>query len=871
MNVLEEILGWSADRPAWQRDALRRLVQGGELAEADLVELVRLCKTPHGLAEGTTAVPLGKDHLPAIGEHGEAVKLVSIFHDRGVNALAEGQTLRFGPALTVVYGDNGAGKTGYTRILKSACRARGREQILGNVTSGRAPAAPVVTIAYEVGAVQAQHAWGTAAPDERIARVSVFDTQSAGVYLTEKTDVAFRPFGLDIFDRLVRTCKAVRAHIDAEQKALSASVTGPLLTLVPEGTAVHAFLGKLTALTKLDALHALHALHALSRMKPEEEERLVAVEKALTDLAANDPAKLRQQLVNRLGRMKSLVTHIQVTERELAEESVTAVLTARTQGLRKADEARRQREATFVEGLLSGTGTDTWKGMWDSAREFSHSHAYPGRPFPVVDEGASCLLCQQEIGADAAARLLSFQAFATSPVETELQGLRERFARMRRAFNELSVATEAVEATLADLGVDHGAAVADLRLALASNEKRRAAIVRALNDHVDIAADCPDLMVASPVVQTLVEQLETRITALGAKDAGAERKKLTAELAELKARKLLYDNEGQVVAEIERKGKLAAYGQCINDTNFTAVTQKSTAVTKAVVTQQLTKSFSDELDRLGFRHVEVELKDAGGSEGVLYHKLALTRAPNVVLPKVVSEGEQRALSIAAFFAELSTADDPSGIVFDDPVSSLDFRWRDGVARRLVEEAKQRQVIVFTHDVVFLLRLKQFAKESGVEQLDQHVRFQTQGAGVCSEDLPWIAMPVKAKIGHLNKEWQAAEKEERLGNQDRYERDATYLYGILREAWERALEEVLLNGVVERFQVGVQTQSLKAVTDITAEDYAVLEAAMTKCSKWLPGHDKAAADRTPVPGSAELKADIAALESWVNAIRARRRG
>ncbi|MDP3617342.1 MAG: AAA family ATPase, partial [Rhodoferax sp.] len=63
-------------------------------------------------------------------------------------------------------------------------------------------------------------------------------------------------------------------------------------------------------------------------------------------------------------------------------------------------------------------------------------------------------------------------------------------------------------------------------------------------------------------------------------------------------------------------------------------------------------------------------------------------------------GEQRCLSIAAFFAELSTADDPSGIVFDDPVSSLDFQWRGSVAQRLVEESKRRQVIVFTHDVVF---------------------------------------------------------------------------------------------------------------------------------------------------------------------------
>jgi hypothetical protein len=45
--------------------------------------------------------------------------------------------------------------------------------------------------------------------------------------------------------------------------------------------------------------------------------------------------------------------------------------------------------------------------------------------------------------------------------------------------------------------------------------------------------------------------------------------------------------------------------------------------------------------------------------------------------------------------------------------------------------------------------------------------------------------------------------------------------------------------------------------------------MTKCSTWLPGHDKAAAARTPMPGHAELKADIDALEAWVTAIRKRR--
>ena len=321
--------------------------------------------------------------------------------------------------------------------------------------------------------------------------------------------------------------------------------------------------------------------------------------------------------------------------------------------------------------------------------------------------------------------------------------------------------------------------------------------------------------------------------------------------------------------EIERKKKIAAYGLCINDTTTNAITQKSTAVTKTAVSKKLKQRFKDELTDLGFRHVEVELTEAGGAEGVLYHKLILTRAPGVELPKVVSEGEQRCLSIAAFFAELSTADDPSGIVFDDPVSSLDYRWREGVARRLAEEAKTRQVIVFTHDVVFLLLLRQFAEEQGVSQLDQHVHQLSKGAGVCAEELPWVAMPVRKKVGYLRKEWQAADKLSRDGHQASYEKEAKYLYGFLREAWERAVEEVLLCGVIERYRPGVQTQQIGMIADITDGDCRTVDSAMTKCSKWLPGHDKAAAARAPVPEPSELKADIEALESWVDAVRKRR--
>jgi energy-coupling factor transporter ATP-binding protein EcfA2 len=862
MTVLEEILEWSQDRPAWQRDALRRLVLNGELSDDDISALTDICKSAHGLAEQQDSAPLTKEHVPEKTASSAPVSLIAIFHHRGVNALAVDQTLNFAPNLTVVYGDNAAGKTGYIRILKSACRARGQEQILGNVVSGATPLSPVVSIKYKVGPETEPREWAGSGEDEFISRVSVFDSQCAAVYLTEKTDVAFRPFGLDLFDKLVKASRGVRSKLESEQRALASNTLADVQAQVPEGTAVARLLAGISSLTKAESVQTL------ARLSPEEEARLALLEKSLVDLQATDPEKLIRELTLRAGRVQALARHLKEVEAVLSAKAVAAVLDARTEVRRKSEEARRLRQATFPAGMLAGTGSESWTALWEAARQFSQEQAYPGQQFPVVENGAHCVLCQRDLDHAAGHRLRQFEAFVASTTERELRQVRENFTRLRKAFTDLKTTTEAIDETLKDIRIEHEAVADAITAALATNESRRTGVVLALTEDNDLAADRPAIASVARKADALAEQIEARVKTLHTSATDETYRHAAAEAQELRARKLLAKHEPLVLSEIERKKKIAAYGLCMNDTTTNAITQKSTAVTKTAVSQRLKRRFSDELANLAFRHVEVELREAGGAEGVLYHKLILTRAPGVELPRVVSEGEQRCLSIAAFFAELSTADDPSGIVFDDPVSSLDYRWREGVARRLVQEAKTRQVIVFTHDVVFLLLLKQFAEEQGVTQLDQHVRQLSSGAGVCAEELPWVAMPVKKKIGYLKNEWQAADRLFRDGHQPAYEKEAKYLYGLLREAWERALEEVLLEGIVERFRPSVQTQHIGTIADITAEDCQMVDVAMTKCSRWL--HDQAAAARAPVPDPAELKADIEALENWVAAIRSRRR-
>jgi energy-coupling factor transporter ATP-binding protein EcfA2 len=863
INVLQEILTWSKDRPNWQRDGLRRLVLNGELTEQDVRDLADICKGDYGLTKKKTVSALAEEHVPAAASKAPAISLESIFHSKGVNALAENQSLKFGPGLTIVYGDNGAGKTGYTRILKRACQARGREEILGNVISGTAPPKLDVAVKYRVSGDPTVREWTGGNPDEFVSRVSVFDTHCATVYLNDKTNVAFLPFGLDLFDKLVKGCKAVRTLLEADQRALSSSALTAIIPIFPEGTAAAKLASGITALTKAEAVLAV------TRLSADEEKKRVLLEQSLKDLQANDPEKLLKQLMLRGSRVRTLTDHIRGLETALADTAVQGVFTVRAGGRQKSEEAKKLREATFPEGLLPGTGGDQWKGLWDSARQFSEQQAYPGKPFPVVGEGAKCPLCQQNLEHAAAHRLKQFQDFVTSKAEGELRQLREDFAKKRNAFATLATRTDAVAETVAEIRLEHEVLADRISAAIAQNEKRRAAVVAALGNNTDLAPECPALAVAAKDAEDIAQDIDARLKSLRDPAAEAKRKGMESEVRELNARVLLGKHEQTLLDEIDRKSKFGAYGQCLDETKPTAITQKGSAVTKAVVSERLKTRFREELAGLGFTHVEVELKEAGGTEGVFYHKLVLTRAPGVVLPKVVSEGEQRCLSIAAFFAELSTADDPSGIVFDDPVSSLDVIWRRAVAARLVQESKVRQVIVFTHDVVFLLALHQAAKDMGVEHHDQHVRHTAMGAGVCMEELPWLAMAVKKRIGYVRNEWQGADKLFRDGKQEQYEKEAKNLYGLLREAWERGLEEVLLGGVVERFRPSVQTQQIAAISDITPEDCKAVEKGMSKCSAWLRGHDQPAAAPAPVPKPTELKADIDELDNWVKTINKRR--
>ena len=193
-GALQNIVAWSADRPMWQRDALRRLCNKESLNEDDYEALLVIAKGDEAAAQ-----PLESEHVPSPDAAYKTVNLKSIRDTNHVNALKPGECLSIekGNGITVIYGDNGSGKSGYARILKSACRARmkDRQVIRPNIYDTN-PGTPQANIQFSVEDQNYTAAWMQGSEtDLQLSAISVFDSNTANVHVDEKNEVAYMRLG----------------------------------------------------------------------------------------------------------------------------------------------------------------------------------------------------------------------------------------------------------------------------------------------------------------------------------------------------------------------------------------------------------------------------------------------------------------------------------------------------------------------------------------------------------------------------------------------------------------------------------------------------------------------------------------------------
>lgn len=850
MTIESDIITWGLQRPGWQQDILVGLANGEPYGPEQVAAIVSEI-----LAGTNTAPSQEAKSIRVKSAMVEQVDLVAVTDLLGVNALVDEQRLRFATTgMTVIYGDNGSGKSGYARLIKSMVNARHRSDILPNVFSD-SPKVPSGLLCYRIGGAEHSLAFPPASSPPELMKMSFYDEHCGDEYLTKESTISYRPSALTLLDGLIRVCDDVRNEVSARIRANEAKA---FVLDVPSTTSAATFLASLSAATGQTEIEAATEL-------PEgTNERLAEVLQEEARLAATDPQKEKIRLANLAIQVETLGDDLARLLDALGPERTTTRAELRSVATAARAAAAVAAASSFDDEPLTGVGSETWRRLWNAARTYSITEAYGDMHFPVTDEGAICVLCQQHLDDDAKARLHRFDQYMADTTERDANTAEQSFEATLAELRELEFATPARATALAALKA-HDPQLSTSSTSLVTRlQSQRDAIVQHLTSEnpTPVAALVSDLPAK---LKALAAELQKRSAATDVTQFRSVVAGLKGVHAELQARVRLSESADRITAEVQRLRQLRTLKAARTTTDTNGITQKTSALTREYATDRILDQFTRETERL--RLQKVTLQDLGGRKGQLNQKPGLLGASKGVAARsVLSEGEQTALGLAGFFTEAVFDQSKSAVIFDDPVTSLDHVRRDKVAERLAQFAQDRQVVVFTHDVAFTGDLAAAAEREGVALTERAIERRGFEPGICIESFPWKAKDFGSRVDHLTTELSKLTKERAGLVQDEWEERVATWAGYLSETWERSVTTEVMNQVFDRGSSQVRMMKFRLLAEITEADNQDVQDGYGATSRWGRRHDKAVETNYVAPEPTDLERELKRLTEWQKRVK-----
>ena len=862
MPLEERIVAWSKSRPAWQRIVLREVAVGSPMSPEALRQLVDAMVADESI--GDADLELGQ--LTTSTAQAPPVSLRSISEPTHVNALSTTTPLTFPErGLTVVYGDNGSGKSGYARLLKRITRSRHNEDVLSDVFRATAVDQPGANIAVDVGNRLVHAIW----PDTKLPEFQsmlFYDSSCGSAYIADEADFPYRPYALFVMDGLIEACNVVNGLVEAKLgENARAARSIPSASAEARETDAGKFLAHLSADSSIERFDRLVERLDESGMS------IATVESQEATLRSADTRQARDNLVRSAERFDFLCDHIGVVDSALGEAATGDAVRTRDE-LEQLRGAAEHHTNSLRSEALTGVGNSSWKVLWESAQRFSETHAYPEHPFPVTSTGSRCVLCLQELSEPGRDVLSRLDRFVRDDVQVRWSETRAKYEASQISRNSLQIFSDAVDNHLRDLETSHPAEVRSVRVLLARYE----AVQRAeLTIESARTAGAGTAEAENVIAGLRSAAREARALAAGLGDPEVTRGRLHAlgakrsEIELLRQMRAARENIAAETARLRVRRRLEDLKQAANTG---PITRKIAELSADTITDVIRDRFTRETERLGLDRVTIAKTRA--RKGALLHQPKLVGArQSTTLARVFSEGERSALGLAAYFTDASLHELESALILDDPVTSLDHIHRERVANRLVDFAETRQVVVFTHDVAFVADLKDAATRKNVVVAERSVSRSRAGErlpGLCADTHPWKARDVKERIGELRVDLDRFKKQSEGFDDRQYEDAAAGWAGKLSETWERIFSQEVVGQVLADGGLEVRPKMVRVLARFSSDDHLEFDGSYARASRWARRHDKSALVNYVAPSLSELEKELELVDQWFRRVRGYKR-
>lgn len=813
-----EVKKFADGLPYWAKFLAEKILSGNAISDNDIDTSHSYLLEHLKLSEETEKPEIEIDYnAENAGNYKSDLLLTKLENVEGVNALTENQTIEFSPNLTIIYGANGSGKSGYVRLLKNVFYSKAPETILSNVhiDNGHKP----IDARFTFKSGNTEIPLGYSDKDNaEFEQFAVFDGNSVLKHLEHKNEFEFRPAGLSFFADYTNAIIRVEQKLNAEiQTKQSGNTANDLSALFDGNSEIKTLVQNLNAETKIEDLK----MH--TPFSDDDKAQKEAIQKLYDELLLVSKGKEKE--IKNLESIKSLLAQnkeaIEKLNQFFTTEVIEKVKTAISDCVSKEATAKAEGIENFKTDKIESIGTAEWKNFIVSAETFAKTQKAENIVYP--ENGDNCLLCQQPLSDDAKKLISNYWAFIKSVAEQNAKQAQEKLDKAKRNYENLNFDLFPQDNTLTIwLTEKYPNELEALKLKLTEQKTLAQNIVSDIQNK--IATERAELQI-SVGQHTIIE------TAIDASVKLLKEDEQSKELEKLLNSKTLLEHKEKFNTHFSKFENFVNNQVWIKKANKADYAKRKTTDTEKALSnkyfnQKYIDAFNEECQKLN-GNFGIDINHTG-SAGKSYRQLKLKgKNPNAVL----SEGEQKVIAIADFLAEMHLSEVNKGIIFDDPVTSLDEKRKSEIAERLAVEALRKQVIIFTHDLVFVSSLIGHCKDSNTAN-DCH---WIENVGGSQPGTIWLRnTPSFEKDYKSSSKAQGYYDDAKKSAPEQREDKIKNGFAALRTSYETQVVFGLFKGVVQRFEERVSVDSLKSVFFTTEIRDEILDS-FYQCCRYMEGH------------------------------------
>lgn len=811
-EIVDFLWDWAGNAD-WAKLLIQKIVSTESNLQTDeREEVFKYFLQTSGLETGLPSVSITK---PTYSPQSKQVELVSLSEVTGVNKLAKDQVIDFSPNITVIYGENGTGKTGYGRILKALGFSYDRNnKIYSNIFGESEP--QKAKIKYKVNDIDDIFNWEGDNRNDDLESVSVFNNNCVQISLDGSRHLIVSPIGFHLFNLVSSELGKLNNLLGAKKREFPVEINW--IENLNDGTPQQQFISNLSKDSSEEKLNEL------SNFGEEQEKALKEKGTQLSTLSKGLLQNEVRALKSQIGELKTIIGKI-----DKAKIAFNANTWKKLIVTNKAISELEKNTKKGITEIAASKGiefyeTNEFKDFLSAAE--SYIKKINKTEYPQEDD--ICIYCRQPLEKEAMELLANYRRLLNDKTEENIAKLKRTKQSLIEQVTEIDTA---LKLSFASFGLD------DQEKPVQPTEfvsySKNASTFKKSFIKDEVAEDSVfELKYEGfrKFVADKKEQLEKQLSAKTElfENIETKEKELKKIIAELKDRKLLSSKKETIKKVIDNKKTISILDKQANAFNTNSISRKTSQAREELISQDFDDIFHKELKALRKSGLPIDLSfgtDRGTTK--LSHRIS-----NHQLLEILSEGEQKAIALAEFLTELQLDNIKAPVIFDDPVNSLDHKIIDSFAKRVIRLSEQRQVVIFTHSVLLFNSLLYLSKQPNFKQMNY--KFYN-----AQKDYDFVGVISEAEE-EKNKVTENIKSINKLINnkpKDRSEVDvAKEGFGKLRSGIELFIEHEVFNGTVQRYQKHISLgKFIKVNSDLIGKHKDALNDMYDRCCGFIGAH------------------------------------